>query len=219
MRKSFYLLSASRFDQLPHIFSPSQTPPHLTMIASFKLAALFAISQSIFASADAPTPSIATISFSGNGCMNNGATASGDFSHPTFTFKHFAAVSPGINSTANCEAHIVTSGNTDGWQVALDKVNVKGHLVLDPNTDLTYYITSYFSQDAGNTATTTQTVSNDDSAAIDYPVVLNQGCKEVWSACGNVGILNVNFRAALTGKGHGYFEGLSEGLSFKWRKC
>ena len=68
-------------------------------------------------------------------------------------------------------------------------------------------------------ATTSQTVSNDDSSAIDYPVVLNQGCKEVWSACGNVGILNINFRAALTGKGHGYFEGLNEALSFKWRKC
>ena len=120
------------------------------MIASFKLAALFAVSQCVFASADAPSPSIASISFSGTGCPNNGASVSGDFSHPTFTFKHFAAVSPGVNSTVNCEAHITTSGSTDGWQVALDKVNVKGHLVLDPNTDLTYFITSYFSQDAGN---------------------------------------------------------------------
>lgn len=49
------------------------------------------------------------------------------------------------------------------------------------------------------------------------------GDQKVWSKCiggdGNPGMLNVNFRTALIGDGHGYFEVQTENWDFVWRQC
>ncbi|KAH8887302.1 hypothetical protein GQ53DRAFT_827466 [Thozetella sp. PMI_491] len=172
---------------------------------------------------DAPQsmPRITSVSYSGNGCPDN-LDNSGDFNNPTFTFRHFVASSPGVNQTVNCEIHLQSAGGSAGWQVSLSEVDVRGHVVLDPGMRLNYYVQTYFSENAGNTVTARERVGGD-GQALDYPVQIRQGLRELWSPCtggnGAPGILNVNFRVSLMGDGHGYFEGTSETWNFNWRRC
>ncbi|OIW34602.1 hypothetical protein CONLIGDRAFT_638951 [Coniochaeta ligniaria NRRL 30616] len=177
------------------------------------------------AAADTPAsqPRITSVQYSGNGCPND-ASRSGSFSDPTFTYNRFAAVLPGTNQTVNCEIHVQAAGGSAGWQVALSDVNIDGHLVLDQGTRLDYYTTVYYSENAGSTTTARQHISNNGGSTLDYPVSLRQDItKPVWSECiggdGSPGILNVNFRGALTGGGHAYFEVFTENWDFIWRRC
>lgn len=54
-------------------------------------------------------------------------------------------------------------------------------------------------------------------------LVSEAGGSKVWSPCsgndGYTGILNVNFRGALSGSGKAYFEALSENWDVEWRRC
>ncbi|KAH8905223.1 hypothetical protein BR93DRAFT_970031 [Coniochaeta sp. PMI_546] len=175
--------------------------------------------------ADTPAsqPRITSVQYSGNGCPND-ASRSGSFNDPTFTYNRFAAVLPGVNQTVNCEIHVQAAGASAGWQVALSDVNIDGHLVLDQGTRLDYYTTVYYSENAGSTTTARQHISNTGGSTLDYPVTLHQDItKPVWSDCiggdGSPGILNVNFRGALTGSGHAYFEVFTENWDFIWRRC
>ncbi|KAK3393409.1 hypothetical protein B0H63DRAFT_491393 [Podospora didyma] len=174
--------------------------------------------------ADGPpsSPRISSISYSGNGCIRD-PKYSGDFSDPTFTYSNFAASLPGENKTLNCEVHIQTTGTSAGWQVALNNNWIKGHLVLGPGTALDYFTTVYFSQSASNTATGRGKWYNRGENTVDQSVTLRNSLAQVWSPCtgsdGSIGILNVNFRGALTGSGKAYFEALSENWDLEWRKC
>lgn len=199
-----------------------------------------------FAAADSPAsqPKITSVQFSGNGCPN-AASMSGSFGDPTITYNRFAAALPGANETVNCEVHVEAAGASSGWQVAVSDVTVCGRLSLDPGTQLDYYTTVYYSEDASATVcchcpifhirgehrsnisiqtTSHQHISNNGASTIDYPVTLQQGIDSpVWSACiggdGSPGILNVNFRGALTGEGNAYFEAFTENWGFIWREC
>lgn len=158
------------------------------------------------------------------------------------------------DSTANCEVHLQVSGCSAGWQVGIKDVYVNGHLVLDPGAELDFYVTSFWSQDAAKTVSHPQhvkltqerkgadrshkvtvkgTIENDSSNRIDevataHAVIPNS--RVVWSPCssssGDIGILNVNFRAALQADGSqsGYFgkgsdTTATESWGYVWRRC
>ncbi|AEO53777.1 hypothetical protein MYCTH_91276 [Thermothelomyces thermophilus ATCC 42464] len=114
------------------------------------LSNLVLLTAAVAVAADPATPKISSISFSGNGCLND-PKFSGNFDVPCLTFSNFAAALPGNNKTVNCQVHLQTQGATPGWQVALKSNVVKGHVVLSPGTTLTHYTTVFFSQDASNT--------------------------------------------------------------------
>ncbi|KAK0624870.1 hypothetical protein B0T17DRAFT_531332 [Bombardia bombarda] len=186
---------------------------HLTVLLAAVYPALVAAQQ----------PRIASISYSGNGCPRD-PKFSGDLNDPTLTFNNFAASYPGTNQTLNCEAHIQTTGGS-GWQLALKDNYVKSHVVLSPGTCLDFYTTVFYSASAAKTATAKGRLSNKAGAStIDQTVTLHNTVSPVWSPCsdssGSIGILNINFRGALTGDGSkAYFEALSENLDFEWKQC
>jgi len=182
--------------------------------------------DAVLADSAAPSARISSITFSGNGCARD-PKFTGGFNDPTFTFHNFAASLPGMNQTLNCAAHITATGAGAGWQVALKENVVHGRVVLSPGTSLDYYTTVFFSENASKTTTAGGTLSNrEGTGSIDRAVGLRStlGSNKVWSACtgssGYPGILNVNFRGALTGDGgKAYFEALTENLEFEWRRC
>ncbi|KAK3329858.1 hypothetical protein B0H66DRAFT_597422 [Apodospora peruviana] len=190
------------------------------------LAAASAALPASLAVAESPSslPRISTITYSGNGCTRD-PKLSGDFNDPTFSYNNFAASLPGTNQTLNCEVHIQATGASSGWQVALKDNWVKGHLVLDPDTCLDYYTQVYFSQNAAKTGTARGRIRNTGDARTDQAVTLrsNLAGNQVWSPCtgsdGSPGILNVNFRGALSGDGKAYFEAFTENWDLEWRRC
>ncbi|KAL2180653.1 uncharacterized protein P884DRAFT_237538 [Thermothelomyces heterothallicus CBS 202.75] len=188
------------------------------------LSNLVLLTAAVAVAADPATPKISSISFSGNGCLND-PKFSGNFDVPCLTFSNFAAALPGNNKTVNCQVHLQTQGATPGWQVALKSNVVKGHVVLSPGTTLTHYTTVFFSQDASNTDTFSNTIENKGTTTINKPVTLvgNADGGKVWSPCtgsdGSTGIMNVNFRGALAGDGEAYFEANTEEWDLEWRKC
>lgn len=187
-------------------------------------AAAAVVSADASLQAPAALPRISSISFSGNGCIKD-PQHYGGFSDPTFKFNSFAASLPGTSRTLNCEVHIVATGASPGWQVALASNNVKGHVVLAPGTQLDYFTTVFFSEAASKTGTVRGRISNSGEGTINQPVTLvsNTGANKVWSQCtggdGSPGILNVNFRGALTGDGKAYFEANTESWDLEWRRC
>lgn len=99
-------------------------------------------------------PAIKSVSFSGNGCPQNGGLkqVSGGWQHFAFTLPDFAASYGGSKpKSVNCQAHMNLDGGEPGWQVGIKDVWTKGHLELEPDVKLTQYITTYYSQDAANT--------------------------------------------------------------------
>ncbi|KAK4156618.1 hypothetical protein C8A00DRAFT_30471 [Chaetomidium leptoderma] len=188
------------------------------------IAILLTAASAVTAEAAAPAapPRITSISFSGNGCVQD-PKFSGSFTDPTVTFRNFAVANPG-NKTVNCQVHLQASGASPGWQVALKTNVVKGHVVLTPGTAVTHYTTVYFSQDAGNTCTSTESISNNGDSNINQDItVVSKADRKVWSPCtgseGSTGIMNINFRSALTGDGKAFFEANTEEWDLEWRRC
>ncbi|GAB1310724.1 hypothetical protein MFIFM68171_00934 [Madurella fahalii] len=196
------------------------------------LTVLLAVASPSLVSAEAPaapaapavSPRITSISYSGNGCLQD-PKQTGSLNDATFTYHNFALSMPGGNQTLNCQVHVQANGVGSGWQMALSRNRVNGHVVLSPGTALTHYTTVYFSQDASNTGTLRGSVENDGKQTMNQAVTLvsEAGGSKVWSQCtgsdGYIGILNVNFRGALTGSGKAYFEALSENWDVEWRRC
>lgn len=66
---------------------------------------------------------------------------------------------------------------------------------------------------------------NDGKSTLDQSVTLrnNLSGNKVWSACTGdsnaPGILNVNFRGALSADGKAYFEAFTENWELEWRRC
>ncbi|KAK4167109.1 hypothetical protein QBC43DRAFT_204568 [Cladorrhinum sp. PSN259] len=167
---------------------------------------------------------ISSIQYSGNGCLRD-PKVSGGLADPTFTYQNFAASLPGTNQTLNCEVHLSFTGTGAGWQVALNQNNVRGHVVLGAGTRLDYFTTVFFSESAAKTSTVRGSITNSNDGTLDQGVTLvnNLGGNKVWSQCtgssGYTGILNVNFRGALSGSGRAYFEALTENWDLEWRRC
>ncbi|KAI1415447.1 hypothetical protein F5Y13DRAFT_144405 [Hypoxylon sp. FL1857] len=182
-------------------------------------------------------PTIKSVSFSGNGCPQDGGKKqiSGGWQYFSVTLPDFAASYGGSKpKTVNCQAHMNLEGGEPGWQVALKDIWTKGHLELEPEVKLTQYITTYYSQDAANTGSTVQTVTTPSNSSLSRDITIHSTIPKestVWSPCtgsdGNVGLLNVNFRIAFTSpntNSYAYFGGgknstVSERWNWTWRRC
>ncbi|KAI1382927.1 uncharacterized protein F4822DRAFT_421589 [Hypoxylon trugodes] len=182
-------------------------------------------------------PVVKSVSFSGNGCPQNGGKkqVSGGWRHFTFTLPDFAASFGGSKpKSVNCQAHMNLAGGEPGWQVALKDVWTKGHLELSQEVKLTQFVTIYYSQDAANTISSVETVENPPNSSSTRDITIHSSIPMeglVWSQCtdsnGNVGILNVNFRVAFTSTNaasYAYYGGgrnssVSEKWNWVWRRC
>ncbi|KAL1837202.1 hypothetical protein VTJ49DRAFT_4153 [Mycothermus thermophilus] len=190
------------------------------------LALLLAATSAVVAETTATpnVPKISSITFSGSGCTRD-PKFSGTFSDPKLTFHDFSATLPGKNQTVHCQAHLQATGGSKGWQYAVKSNTIRGHVVLQPGTALTHYTTVYFSQKPADTESFKDTLSNSGNRTINRSVVLagKSDGKKVWSPCigsdGYTGMLNVNFRAVLTGDAKAYFEATSEEWDVEWRQC
>ncbi|KAH6650399.1 hypothetical protein F5144DRAFT_43757 [Chaetomium tenue] len=184
---------------------------------------LTAASAAMADTAAPATPKITSITFSGNGCAKD-PKFSGGFNDPTVTFSSFAASLPGTQ-TLNCQAHLQATGASPGWQVSLKTNVIKGRVLLTPGTSLTHYTTVFFSQDAARSDTISGTVSNNGDGTVNEGVTLvaKADASRVWSPCtgsdGYTGIMNINFRGALTGDGKAQFVADTEEWDLEWRRC
>lgn len=113
------------------------------------------VSEAPEAAAPSALPHIASLSYSGNGCpsASPGVERTGaGFNDIGFRLNAFDASLPGIEtSTTACQIHLQATGCAAGWQVGIQSATVKGHLVLDPGASLAWYLTSYWSENAGAT--------------------------------------------------------------------
>jgi hypothetical protein len=184
---------------------------------------LTAASAAMADTAAPATPKITSITYSGNGCARD-PKFSGNFNDPTVTFSTFSASLPG-SQTLNCQVHLQANGASPGWQVALKSNVIKGYVYLTPGTSLTHYTTVFFSQDAGRSDTISGTVSNNGDGTVNEGVTLvaKADASKVWSPCtgsdGYTGIMNINFRGALTGDGKAQFVADTEQWDLEWRRC
>ncbi|KAI0470157.1 hypothetical protein F4859DRAFT_121196 [Xylaria cf. heliscus] len=187
------------------------------------------------AAAPISLPKITSLSYSGSGCPSSspGVERTGaGFGDIGFQLNSFQASLPSIEtSNTNCQVHLQASGCSAGWQVGIQSATVKGHLTLDPGASITWYLTSFWSENAAVTNTISGTISNTGSSRLDEDVSRSAGAGAVaWSPCtkgdGVLGILNVNFRVALDapGKQYGYFgkdanTAPAESWNYVWRQC
>ncbi|RYP11360.1 hypothetical protein DL765_007790 [Monosporascus sp. GIB2] len=222
---------------------------HFTLLLPFLAPALLASplpsseesrgSQDADNGGPASMPHITSVTYSGTGCPSSspGVVRSGGFAEPAFRLSEFEARAPDGAQTVNCQVHVQAAGASPGWQLGLESVTVRGHVVLDPGAAVDYYVTSFFSQDADRTVTVKGTIPNDGNGRLDRDVVSTTripGSSIVWGPCtregsGDVGMLNVNFRVALqTGGGsrYAYFgrggadNALpAESWTYAWRRC
>ncbi|KAI0008575.1 hypothetical protein F4779DRAFT_641533 [Xylariaceae sp. FL0662B] len=223
---------------------------HLTTLLYFLLGHLAAAaptsSPSYYptnVSRDAPgeLPRIVSVSYSGSGCPSSSPAVdrtTGSGAVEAFRLNGFKAETTPSASTSsvNCQVHLQLTGASAGWQVGVGDVVVRGRLVLDPGARLEYYVTSFWSEDAGETVTIRGTVPNDGLGRLDSAVTTRATVPPadvVYSPCtagpdGAVGLLNVNFRVALLADGnqYGYFGkdaasavAATESWGYVWRRC
>ncbi|KAK5624781.1 hypothetical protein RRF57_000497 [Xylaria bambusicola] len=213
---------------------------HLSSFSSFTLLAPLTYiatvaSIPLLARDPAAQPHITSLSYSGSGCPSSSPaverTGAG-FSDIGFKLNGFAASLPGIeNANTNCQVHLQATGCSSGWQVGIQSATIQGHLVLDPSASITWYLTSYWSENAAATNTISGTISNTGSSRLDQDISRTSKAGAVaWSPCtksdGFLGILNVNFRVALDapGKQYAYFgkdanTATAESWGYVWRQC
>ncbi|KAI0404329.1 hypothetical protein F4802DRAFT_251361 [Xylaria palmicola] len=214
---------------------------HLPSFSSFVWLApctSIALAASIpLAAREAPSalPKITSLSYSGSGCPSSSPgvdRTGGGFSDIGFRLNSFEASLPGIeNANTNCQVHLQATGCSAGWQVGIKSATVRGHLTLDPGASITWYLTSYWSENAATTNTISGTISNTGASRLDEDIIRSAGAGAVaWSPCakgdGFLGILNVNFRVGLDapGKQFGYFgkdanTAAAESWDYVWRQC
>jgi len=186
---------------------------------------------------DAPSalPRITSVSYSGDGCPSSspGVERTGaGFGDVGFRLNGFEASLPNIDtSNTQCQIHLQTAGCSAGWQVGIQSATIRGHLVLDPGASADWYLTSYWSENAGTTNTISGTIANTGSSRLDEDVSRTANAGAVaWSPCakgdGFLGILNVSFRVVLDapGKQYGYFgkdadTPAAESWNYVWRQC
>ncbi|KAH9904967.1 hypothetical protein F4778DRAFT_53119 [Xylariomycetidae sp. FL2044] len=182
-------------------------------------------------------PVIESVSFSGNGCPQDSTpkVQSSAWESFSFTIPSFLLSTTNVETrTANCQAHLNLGEGPPGWQVALRDVWSRGHVELAPGVSLTQYITVYYSQDAAKTATATLEVPSSPDSTVAKDITLHAVVPDaslVWSPCiggdGAVGLVNVNFRMALTATdatAYGYYgksktTSVIERWGWVWRQC
>ncbi|KAI0890209.1 uncharacterized protein GGS22DRAFT_9641 [Annulohypoxylon maeteangense] len=186
--------------------------------------------------APSPPPRIVSVSYSGSGCPSASPAVdrTGGFEDIALRMNSFEArTTTAADSSVNCQAHLSIAGSAAGWQVGVKDVYVKGHLVLDPGASLDYYVTSFWSEDAGRTTTIKGSLANNGGGQLNQDIEARSTVPDgqvVYSPCtgarGDVGLLNVNFRVALQAAGtqYGYFgkdpdTTASESWSYVWRRC
>ncbi|KAI1102169.1 hypothetical protein F4804DRAFT_353947 [Jackrogersella minutella] len=187
--------------------------------------------------APSPPPRIASVSYSGSGCPSASPAVdrTGGFEDIGLRLNAFEARTTAgpADSSVSCQAHLAIAGAAPGWQLAVKDVSVRGHLVLDPGASLDYYVTSFWSEDAGRTVTVKGSLPNTGAGQLNQDVEAHSTVPDgqvVYSPCtsaqGDVGLLNVNFRVALQADGaqYGYFgkdvdTTASENWSYVWRRC
>jgi hypothetical protein len=190
------------------------------------LLAVMALGSSLAAgapTADPPAaPAIVSVTYSGNGCPQGSRNEMyGDEDTLNFAFHDFDARFGADGRSTNCQVHLNLVGGGPGWALSLETVNVKGALSESADAEVSFYTTSFWSQTASDTITKTRRVSDNGSAARAINVRQQLGSA---SPCGSLGILNINFRAALTSGSSASFTGsggapITEELSFAWRRC
>lgn len=136
---------------------------HLSSFPSFILFApltyiSMAASIPLTARDPAAQPHITSVSYSGSGCPSSSPaverTGAG-FDDIGFKLNGFSASLPGIeNANTNCQVHLQATGCSAGWQVGIQSATIKGHLILDPSASITWYLQSYWSENAGTTVGT-----------------------------------------------------------------
>ncbi|KAI0447804.1 hypothetical protein F4803DRAFT_545858 [Xylaria telfairii] len=187
------------------------------------------------AAAPGSLPKITSLTYSGSGCPSSspGVERTGaGFGDIGFQLNSFQASLPSIETAnTNCQVHLQAASAPAGWQVGIQSATVKGHLILDPSASITWYLTSYWSENAGTTSTISGTISNTGSSRLDTDVSRSANAGTIaWSDCtssdGFLGILNVNFRVALDapGKQYGFFgkdsnTAPAESWNYVWRQC
>ncbi|KAI1207950.1 uncharacterized protein F4807DRAFT_432539 [Annulohypoxylon truncatum] len=218
-----------------------RSPSLLILLPGLAAAAPTPAEQKQLTTRDAPSPPprIVSVSYSGSGCPSASPAVdrTGGFDDIALRLNSFEArtstTSAVEESAVNCQAHLSIAGAAEGWQVGVKDVFVRGHLVLDPGAGLDYYVTSFWSEDAGRTTTIKGTVANTGAAQLNQDVEARSTVPDgqvVYSPCtgtqGDVGLLNVNFRVALQAAGaqYGYFgkdpdTTASESWSYVWRRC
>ncbi|KAI1842947.1 hypothetical protein JX265_001660 [Neoarthrinium moseri] len=189
------------------------------------------------------TPTIRSVSFSGNGCPSGGGgepsvvVTDASFERFSFQMPSYEAFSrePQRRSVF-CQVHLSAEGLAPGWQVALRDVWLRGHLAMDRGVTLGNYVTMFFSADAASTVTTYTTVVAQNGTRLDRDITLHSRIPTaslVWSPCrasGGSGILNVNDRVSFTTSANatstaqGYFGKpdngtVTEKLGWVWRRC
>ncbi|KAH6660732.1 hypothetical protein BKA67DRAFT_530818 [Truncatella angustata] len=184
----------------------------------------------------ASLPHVASIQYSGSGCPSSapGVDQLGSWNDLAFRLNNYEISLPNAaDSTANCEVHLQVTGCSAGWQLGIKEVYVKGHLVLDPGAEVDFYVTTFWSQNAGTTSTVRGTIENSGATRTDQIATAHASIPNsriVWSPCssasGDIGTLNVNFRAALQADGnqYGYFgkgsdTTATESWGYVWRRC
>ncbi|KAI0972647.1 hypothetical protein F4678DRAFT_460215 [Xylaria arbuscula] len=193
---------------LPNFSSLSFLSPFISIVT--------AASIPLFARDPSAQPHVTSLTYSGTGCPSSSPavdrTGAG-FDDIGFRLNGFSASLPGIETAnANCQVHLQATGCSAGWQVGIQGATIKGHLVLDPSASITWYLTSFWSENAASTSTISGTISNTGASRLDQDITRSAGANAVaWSPCasadGFLGILNVNFRVALDAPGnqYGYF--------------
>jgi len=98
------------------------------------------------------SPTIASVVFSGNGCPQGTQNpTSVDISSLNFAFTRFSGQLSGSGDSIACQVHLSLSGGAPGWQLSLETVSVSGTLTSRPGTEVGFYTTAFWSQDASNT--------------------------------------------------------------------
>lgn len=133
----------------------------------------------------ASEPHVASIQYSGSGCPSSGPGVDklGAWDDLAFRLNNFEITLPGVAaSTENCEVHLQIAGCSAGWQLGIKDVYVRGHLVLDPGAELDFFVTSYWSQDAGTTVSSSFLAHRTHGTIVtDQQIVHGQRChREYW---------------------------------------
>ena len=106
-----------------------------------------------------PTPPhITNLQFSGTGCPNDSGSVKsstgtlGDTA--SFTFSQLKG-----SDTDNCQLHIISSGATQGWQVAVKAVTYDGNVKLKSGSALDVVSSVFWSENAGATVRNSSSIA------------------------------------------------------------
>ncbi|KAF2657281.1 hypothetical protein K491DRAFT_691298 [Lophiostoma macrostomum CBS 122681] len=96
------------------------------------------------------SPRITNLQFSGTGCPNDsGSVKSGSGTlgdSASFTFSQLKG-----SDSDNCQLHIIASGASQGWQVAVKSVDYQGNVHLKTGSSLDTITQVYWSENASAT--------------------------------------------------------------------